>query len=88
MLAESWVRDSRVSLYATGGLTYFLILLRGVRLVTLDERPCVGNTGLERAIILKRGVQKYLTCKVKLKFTLEKSTRAQRPSRGITLLFP
>jgi len=47
----------------TGDLTHFLILLRIVWLVTLDERPCVGNTVLERAIILKGDVWNYLTVK-------------------------
>jgi hypothetical protein len=31
----------------TGEVTHFLILLRSVWLVTLDERAYVGNTGVE-----------------------------------------
>jgi len=48
---------------STGGVAHFLILLRIVWLVTPDERPCVGNTGIERAITLKEGVWNYLIIK-------------------------
>jgi hypothetical protein len=46
----------RVLVHATDILSHFERHVLSVRLVTLDGRAYVGNTGVERGIILKRGL--------------------------------